>query len=480
VDDERQHNQGIDTERRVIGGWGSLSIVAGSMLGIGIFIVPPLVAQYVESEWMFYLIWLFGGLVAISGAVACAELGAMFPRAGGGYVYQREAFGKSMAFASGWVLFGAVFTGSIAGIAVPFCEYQLPLLLDPVVQALGGSPGQLDLSASVFGLPIHWAQVAGVGLIAALTGLNIVGTRLSTLMQTIVTIVPIIILAGLSVYAVTLAGATTIAPVVATGEGLNISYLVLAYLAVYFAYSGWDCVIYVAGEVKRPSRNLPLGLIGGALAATALYMLMCYAYIEVLGLDGLRHAGEAGTATARELGGPTAELVVTGLIALALMGALNGTILGGARVAYAMAKDGAMSDRVGRIDEGRQVPKTALVLQALLASVFVLTGTFEQIIALVSMAMILTGMFTVGSLFVLRIRQPHAERPYRALGYPILPAIYLVSSVFVLVVMVFSALQSSRPGAWYPVLGLVIMLAAYLYHRIRKSRPSPGSRITSR
>jgi len=132
------------------------------------------------------------------------------------------------------------------------------------------------------------------------------------------------------------------------------------------------------------------------------------------------------------------------------------------------------------MDEGRQVPRTALVLQAVLASVFVLTGTFEQIIALVSMAMILTGMFTVGSLFVLRVRQPHAERPYRALGYPILPAIYLVSSIFVLGVMIFSALQSTNPGSWYPVLGLIIMLAAYLYHRIRTSRPSPGSRITSR
>jgi len=467
-----------NTPRRVIGGLGSLSIVAGSMLGIGIFITPPLVAKHVDTEWMFYMVWLIGGLVAISGAVACAELGAMFPKAGGGYVYQREAFGESLAFASGWVLFGAVFTGSIAGIAVPFCQYQLPVLLEPIV-------GPVDLSATIGATSFQWSQLIGVGIILAITGLNVLGTKLSTWAQTVLTIVPIFILAGLSVYVVSV-GSPAVPPVAApvepTSSGLGWGVLVLAYLPVYFAYSGWDAVIYVAGEVKKPSRNLPLGLILGALCTTALYMLMCYAYLDVLGLDGLKEAGEAGTATAAKFAAdfPIAKLLVTGLIALALMGALNGTVLGGARVAYAMAKDGMLHGRIAKVDEQRQVPRAALWLQAGIASLFVLTGTFEQIIEFVSMAMILTGLFTVGSLFVLRYRQPNTHRPYRALGYPIIPGLYILSSVGVLVMMVVSCFRSTEAGAWYPILGLAIMIVAFIIHRIRTIRQPSRSLRSSR
>ena len=440
----------------------AFSVVAGSMMGIGIFLMPQLVAQHVDSTWLFLAVWLLGGLFALAGAVACGELGAMMPRAGGDYVFQREAFGQSVAFASGWVLFAAIFTGSVAAVAVGVCQYQLPVLLG--VETLTDPS---DPAFYLFGHGVSKAHAIAAVLVIAVTALNVAGTKLSALAQSLMTFVPIVAFSCLAVVAIVVGGdADAVARAVPPPESTNLSGLVSAYVAVYFAYSGWNNIIYVAGEVRKPGKMIPRSLIWGTVAVTTLYLLLCLTFLNVLGLDHIRglEAMEAGSATALAVGGDTGRLVMTIVIAMALIASLNATILGGARVAYAMGRGGAFLGTFGKL--GRNgVPTRALWLQAGLAICFILFETFDQIAQTVGLAMLITGFLTVASLFVLRVKKPDMPRPYRATLYPWLPALYLLSCLVVLAVK-FSEAFSDKPNAWLPLLGIAILLVALVSHWI--------------
>ena len=459
--------------KRVIDGIGGFAIVAGSMLGIGIFLSPPIVAANTGSAPLFFGLWLLGGLISLAGAVACAELATMMPRAGGDYVFQHAAYGPSLAFASGWVLFAAIFCGSIATMTVGLCTYQLPVLL--------GADLSVELLALPLGMGLSGADIAALVLVPILTGLNLVGAQPSARVQTALTVVPIVLLTGMSLYAIGVyspeADPVSIGRV--AGEPVatwTLHGLVVAYMAVYFAYSGWINIIYVAGEVTDPQRNIPRSLIGGTVAVTLLYLLLCAGFLEVLGFPGLPGAGEAGTATASLLAGEAGRLVMTVLIACALLASINATILGGARVAYAMAQRGAMWAPFGSVGEEHQVPKNALWLQALISVSLILSGRFEDLYSMVSLAMVVTGGFTVGAVFVLRGKLPDADRPYRATAYPFLPGIYLVASLVVVCVMFGEAL-SGEPGARYPLLGLVMLVLAYGFHRFVVAPRSLGGQV---
>jgi APA family basic amino acid/polyamine antiporter len=445
---------------RVIGRIGAFTIVAGSMLGIGIFLSPPIVAANTGAAWSFFGVWLLGGLISLAGAVACAELGTMIPRAGGDYVFQYEAYGPSVAFASGWVLFAAIFCGSIATMTVGLCTYQLPVLL--------GADLSADLLALPFGMALNGADLAALLLVPALTWLNLMGAQPSARTQAALTIVPIALFALMSVYAIFVYAPLPVHGVAETpstdANTWSLHGLVVAYMAVYFAYSGWINIIYVAGEVAQPQRNIPFSLIGGTVAVTLLYLLLCAGFLTVLGFGGLPAAGEAGTATAGLLAGQAGRVIITVLIASALLASINGTILGGARVAYAMGRKGAMWSQLGTVEEQHHTPSRALWLQALISCLLIVSGRFEQLYTMVSLAMVVTGTLTVGSVFVLRRRRPNLHRPYRATAYPWLPALYVVSSIAVITVMASRAL-SGRPDAWYPLLGLGLLIATYLLHR---------------
>lgn len=442
---------------RAIGPLGAFAIVAGSMSGIGIFLSPSIVATHLPHVVPFFAVWILGGLTALAGAVACGELGTMMPEAGGDYVFQHEAYGPSVAFASGWVLSAAIFCGSIATMAVGVCKYQLSTLTG------------MDMSQAVATLPllgdISAAQFAAACLIPVLTFVNTHGVALSTRTQIILTLAPIGILSVAAVYAIAFADA---APVTATAALADVPWTlhdaVVAYMAVYFAYSGWINVIYVAGEVRSPDRNIPLGLLSGTIAVTVVYLLLCWGFLSVLGMQGVQDAGESGTAVATLLAGDAGRVGVALLIGAALLASINGTILAGARVVYAMSRRGAMPAWVGRVGE-HGVPARALALQAALSVVLVVTGRFEELYSMVSLAMVVTGMLTVGALFVLRRRRPEWPRPYKATGYPLVPGGYIASSLLVIAVMVQEAF-SMEPGSWYPLLGLAILIVMYVFHRL--------------
>ena len=458
------------TEHRVVGTLGAFAIVAGSMLGIGIFLTPYQVAQMLHTPGLFLLAWFLGGLIALAGAVAYAELGTMFPKAGGDYVFLRESFGKSVSFACGWVLFAGVFTGSIATLAVAVCQYQLPTLLAPL-----GAP---DLTpAFVLGgltLPITGTQLAAIALVTVFTIINILGARVSALVQVLVTVIPLALFALASIV-ILISGQHPDA--IPSPRAADITtgpwYVAMtqATLAIYFAYSGWNAIGYVGGEVANPSRKIPLALVGGTALVTVLYVMMCAGFVAALGMGGIEQHFEVGTAIANAYGGATATLVVTGLIAMALVGSLNGTILGGARIAMAMAHDGAIARNLGSVSRRTGTPARALIMQTLLACILIVSGTFEQLYALTSIAMLLIGGLTVVSLFLLRARRPDAERPYRALLYPWLPGFYVATCVSVIGIKVFGVLTPEEGtrlalSDLLPLLGLGIFAAAWLGHRL--------------
>lgn len=452
---------------RVIDLPAGLAVVIGSMLGIGIFLAPPQMAAAVTDPVAFFATWVAAAIVIIGGALAYAELGTRMPRAGGDYTFQRHALGPSVAFGSGWALFGGIFAGSIATVALALCQYQIPTLT--------GLPLRDPLFTLPLAGPVTGAQLLAAALVVALTALNVAGLRLSARTQQVVTGVPLLVLFALALYA--LAAAATGAlpeaatPVPAAAVPLTAGAIATAYLATNFAFSGWNQVIYVAGEVEDPDRVIPRSLLGGTLTVTALYLLLCGAFIAVLGMGGLATAGEAGSTLARALGGEPLYVAMNVLIALCLIATVNGSVLGGARVGYAMARDGVFLRAAGELDR-RGSPATALWIQAALAVALLLTNTVDGLLQAVSLTMVITGALSVISYFVIRHRDPDGPG-WRAPGHPWLPGLYVTVSLWVLAVEIakaFDAVDAGRQGASAPLIGLAIVVIAALGHAITRRR----------
>ncbi len=442
---------------RGIGVGSALALVVGSMLGVGILLTPPLVVSASPSLAVYYGLWVLGGVTALAGAAAYAELGALFPERGGDVVFQREAFGPGLAFASGVLTFGLAFAGSIAAMAVAVVQYQVRSL----VEAAGGT------------LPPAAVVPVAIILIGLLTGLNTLGIRWAARFQVVSTVVPLALLVGLAALGLATAPAVAFVPPVAT---LDASAAAGAFSSVYFAYAGWPAVAYVASEVRDPGRTLTVGMVGGTVVVTVAYLLLCAAFVRVLGAEGLAGAGEAGTALASSLLGPGGAVVLAGAVAIARFASLNGTVLGGARVAAGVADQGGLPQCLA--EEG--VPVRALWVQAALSAALAATGSFSFILELTGVAMMVVGFATVVGLFVLRARRPELHRPVSALGYPALPALYLLVSAATVGMQLQTAL---REGGWVLPVGGVVALGALVVGwraaaRLGLTRPrlQPGRR----
>jgi len=451
-----------DEPPRVIGGLGAFAVVAGSMLGVGIFLFAPKIAANMGTELGLFAMLGLGALFAWAGSVACGELGAMMPKAGGDYVFQRAAFGPSMAFASGWVLFVAIFAGSTASMSVAVLQFDIGPLIG------------VDLMSPIFDDVAFLSHVTGghlaaLGLILFLTFINDLGTSVAAGVQTILTLAPIAALTAIGVWGLVAgdggasAAAANVAP--ATNE-LTLAGIAASFIFVNFVFSGWINIIYVASEVKDPGRNIPRSMSTAILAVTALYVLLAFAFIAVLGFGGLTETFEAGTATAEALGGPTMRHVILLVISVAIITSINATILAAARVGYAMARDGAFVKAVGRLSPKTKTPRTALWVQAGIAMVIVLSGTFDAIVKMTSIAMFVTGSLTVASVFVLRRKLPDLPRPYRATFYPLLPALYVVLAVFAIGIETYNAVNAEGDSGegWFPLFGIGILVLAWAGH----------------
>ncbi len=444
---------------RVIGRFAGFTVVAGSMIGVGIFLFPPAIAQETGSLLLFLLIWLFGGLFAFSGSVACGELGAMLPFAGGEYVFQREAYSDSVAFAAGWVLFVSIFGGSIAGMSVAVFQYQLSALINyDLMTAIGNT------------LQIPIAHLLAVILIFVITLVNNAGTRVATGMQIVFTLTPVILLLLLGGYAVFTAVPDLNQSLLPEKmKAFSLNSFITAFLFVNFAFSGWLNIIYVAGEVKQPGKNIPKAMFWAVAVVTFVYLLMNIAFVTTLGFDGLASLinVDAGTAMAGTLNKPVMAKLVLITITIAIITSINATVLTSSRVAYAMAKDGAFWRSAAKLNK-RKVPGIALWSQAVFASALILTGSFYAIIEMASIAMFITGTLTVVSLFVLRKKYPDKTRPYKASWYPWLPALYPIFSILALVGAIKQSFLSEGEARFFPFIGVIVLVLAYFFHLTRK------------
>jgi len=459
-------------ERR-IGLTGSLALVAGSMLGIGIFLAPVTMATKLYSPSLFIGVWIFTGLIALAGATSYAELGVMMPHSGGDYVFHREALGPSVAFAYGWGLLSAGFAGSIAAMAVPLCTFQLGALS-------AWSMTEVAVSLPLLG-ELQWAQLSAIALIWALTMINIYGVRAASALQSLTTYIPLLALTALSLYVWSQPPVHSVDVSAVTTGSTTLSGLTTAFLEAYFAYSGWNAVIYVAGEVERPSVTLPRALIGGTLVVMSLYLLFCSATLHGLGLDGLRQLAsgrqDIASALASGLDSPFIYTLILSLISVALIASINATVIGGGRVGLALAQDGVFWSGAARLHPKHQTPANALYAQALLANLAVLVIPWHLIFSVVSLVLVIGGAMTVASLMLLRRRRPEVERPYRALAYPVLPLLFIGSALFVVVIKSLD-LWWGVEGAWYPIGGLLLVGLAYVAHRLISPSPRAAQRVS--
>lgn len=443
-------------------------LVVGAVVGSGIFLTSGHILHTLPSPGLLLLVWLAGGLITICGAFSFAELGGMFPEAGGPYLYIREAYGPAAGFLFGWAFFWFIMGGGLAALAVGFAEFLgalFPALsMETVVFTIGPAAGtRFAISAG---------QLVAAAAILVLTGVNTRGIQTSAAIQNILTflrVVPVVVLVVLGLTMGEKSGVKGFGDLLNTG-GLGGAGLVkafgLALVAVFWTYDGWYAASCTAGEVRNPGRNLTLGLLLGTTAVTVLYMAVNLVYIlavPIRDLDGVTRVAEvAGTA----LFGPGAASLLAALIAVSVFGCLDANIIMGPRVYFAMARDKCFFRGMGRLGARSRVPVRALWGQAGWSVVLCLWGTYRSLYEYMVFALLLFFAATGLALFRLRRRRPCAPRPYRAWGYPVVPAFFILTSLGVFVNTVASSPLKS-------LIGLGLLAAggpAYLIWRKRAAR----------
>jgi APA family basic amino acid/polyamine antiporter len=455
-------------------------IVIGSMIGSGIFIVSADIARTVGCGGMLLLVWLVTGVLTVIGALSYGELGGLLPHAGGQYVYLREAYNPLIGFLYGWTLFLVIQTGTIAAVAVAFAKFTAVL-----VPALG----ERHVLLQIAGLKISAAQIVAIASIAVLTFVNTRGLREGKIVQNVFTMTKTLALLGLIALGVTIgrnAGAVQANlssfwhatwTHMAEGKILSVEPLSgLMLLAVMgtamvgslFASVAWENVTFTAGEVVNPRRTIPLCLALGTGVVTLLYIMANVAYISVLPVSGSPEAADVvgrgiqfaasdrvGTAAATMIFGDTAAVIMAVLIMISTFGCNNGIILAGARVYYAMARDGVFFRGAGVLN-AKAVPAAALVVQGIWASLLCLSGTYGQLLDYVVFAVLIFYILTVIGIFILRRKRPDAERPYKAIGYPVIPALYVLCASAIAVDLLVLKPAYTWPGMIIVLLGIPV------------------------
>lgn len=437
------------------------AVVLGNIVGVMVFLTPSIAATHLPWDGWYLAAWALGGGLALVGALCLGELGAMMPEAGGDYIFIREAYGDRTAFLSGWTSVVITFPGSIAAMAVGLCFFQGPALLGAWVR----SP-ILTLDLGSYYYTLSGAQALGLGVIALLTGINHLGLRLTGWVQTAITATPLVLVlvAGVAVLFVSPSG--PVPPAVAAGAKSPWLGLWPAIVPIFFAYAGWNVTTYIGGEIKEPGRNIPRSLILGTGLAVVAYLVVQWVFLNGMPAASMPNAKFVpGEAVTRLFGGWAGSLL-TVVIALAVMGSLNATVLAGARISYAMSGKGMAFGLLGSQSRRFGTPAAALWIQAALAAVLVMTGRFDELVKYVVGVMLIFSCVTVASVLELRHTRPDLDRPYRVWGYPYTPIAFVL---FCGAVLVSLWLESSRELLW-GVLITALGLPAYEWIRRRSGR----------
>lgn len=449
-------------------------IVAGSMIGSGIFIVSADITRNVGSTGWLMVVWLITGFMTIAAALSYGELSAMFPKAGGQYVYLKKAYNPLVAFLFGWSFFSVIQTATIAAVAVAFAKftaYLFPYFSEDVIVLKSGL------------LSITRAQLLSLLVIILLTFINTRGIQSGKRIQTIFTITKLLSLFGLILFGLLIfkadiwnlnwSNAWELKPMNADGSlGTYTTFAAVGAIAAsmvgaIFSSDSWNNVTFIAGEIRNPQRNIGFSLFLGTLIVTAIYFLTNITYTALLPLQEIAYAEKdrVGVTAANVIFGEAGTIIIAIMIMISTFGCNNGIILAGARVYYTMAKDKLFFAKAGSLNKNN-VPAYALWLQCIVACAWSLSGKYGQLLDMISFVVVGFYMLTIAGIFILRKKRPDAERPYKAFGYPLLPLIYILMGLsFCTLLVIF------KPAFTWP--GLIItLLGIPVYYLIRKGAMS--------
>lgn len=428
--------------QRRLGLVSAVSITVGAVIGSGIFLKPLKVAQALPSEWAIHAMWIGLGLVCLFGAFAYAELGAMFPEAGGQYAFLREGWGKFVGFLYGWTFFWVINAGTVAALALGFADNLLPVFDVPIRELL--PDGEKGVTTAVL--------VVAVAMILVLAVVNHFGVALGALVQNVSTFAKVgalglLVIGGLfAVGGGDPAGAAAAAAPAAAGTWTTAG-LVAAFMGIFWAYEGWYQMPFNAAELKRPERNLPLGLIGGMVILIVVYLFVNWTYLRAVPYAEMRAMGgdtadtQVATLTVERIFSPQLGGYLTLLMAISIFGAANPNMLSSPRAFYAMGQDGLVPHALTRVSPRWGTPVVAIWVQAVVGVLLVVTlRGFHDVTAFVVFGAFLFYALTVAAVYVLRRRRPELPRPYRCTGYPFTPA------VFIAVALAFIAAVLQDPG----------------------------------
>ena len=446
-------------------------IVAGSMIGSGIFIVSADITRNVGSAGWLIAVWLITGFMTITAAVSYGELSGMFPRAGGQYVYLKEAYNPFVAFLYGWSFFAVIQTATIAAVGVAFSKfagYFIPAL----------ELKDENILARIGSFKLYPAQLVSIALIVFLTWVNTKGIKSGKIIQTIFTSVKLLSLFGLIVFGFLIGSksgtwhmnwqnAWDMKGI--SADGSIKEYLPIAMLGAIaasmvgsiFSSDAWNNVTFIAGEIKNPKRNIGLSLFFGTLIVTVIYVSANLMYVNVLSLNDIAFAPQdrVAVSAANAVFGAIGTYVIAVMIMVSTFGCNNGLILAGARVYYTMARDGLFFRKTGILNRNA-VPEFGLWIQCVVASILCLSGKYGDLLDMISFVVVIFYVLTIGGIFILRKKRPQAERPYKAFGYPVLPAIYIVMGVAFCLLLIKYKPQYTWPGLIIVLIGIPLYFIA--------------------
>lgn len=460
----------------VLGLWDGTMLVAGSMIGSGIFIVSADIIRNVGSSGWLIAVWAITGFMTITAAVSYGELSGMFPKAGGQYVYLRESYNSLIAFLFGWSFFAVIQTGTIAAVGVAFAKFMAYLV--PAV-----SEDIILLDAGF--LKISPAQLVSIFIIIVLTYINSRGVKEGKTIQTTFTVTKILSLFGLIVFgfilmdgAVWTANWTDAWNLHRLSEGGVETYLTAAAFGAIasamvgsvFSSDAWNSVTFIAGEMKNPQRNIGLSLFLGTFLVSIVYVSANLMYTAVLPLHEIAFAEKdrVGVAASNAIFGDVGTVIIALMIMVSTFGCNNGLILSGARVYYTMARDGLFFKHVGELNKFA-VPQRALWFQCVLASIWSISGKYGDLLDMISCVVVMFYILTIIGIFILRKKRPDAPRPYRAFGYPVLPLIYVAMGLTFCVLLVIYKPTYTWPGL------IIVLLGIPLYYFAIQRKKSQSS-----
>jgi APA family basic amino acid/polyamine antiporter len=458
------HSVGPDADAqldRAIGVWGATLFVIGAVIGSGIFLTTGIMLQELPSTSLVLAAWVAGGLLAMAGGLTYAEMGSMYPRSGGLYVFLSEAYGPVWGFLFGWACLLVILTGSVATVAIGFAEY-----FSYFFPALG-------TDRLVASLPLPWGawrisagQLVAAASVVVITAINYVGVRSGNLTNSVVTAAKIGGLVAIPILALVYHRVDPVlVPIVPPSSARPLASFGVIMIAVMWTYEGWYYVAFAAGEIRNAARTVPRALIMGTLALTAIYVSVNLAYVFSLTIEEMSGVTRIAEKAVTTLVGPVGAALVAGSVVVSTFGCNVAGVIASSRVCFAMAADRRFFPSAARVHPVHRTPHVALVVTGIWSVFLTLTGGYETLFTYVTFASVLFGTLGGIAIFVLRIRKPDVPRPYRALGYPVIPALYVLGSF----ALTWNTLME-RPGASLAGLGLVALGLPFYWHWSRPGR----------